>query len=288
MSRRAPILAIFLLVAVAFGAAAAMLVASPSTPGAPSPLITSVPFTTGLWVFAGVTIALGILYLVLNRGEGGAGIPASPALAVLGAGVVVAIILTVAASLAHAISGAGGGDSGPSGPPDNNTSAPPPVNPPTGGGTLAAWAPGWIPWIVLGVVTVVIVALLVPFLLRRGRRPAPAADSNASRRAGIAKALQKLDASARATPRERILALYAQLLARVAPVLRRLDALTAREVASAVLDEWHVPAASAATLTDLFEEARYSDHPMSEASVDRARRALQDALNAIDLTPRPS
>jgi len=57
------------------------------------------------------------------------------------------------------------------------------------------------------------------------------------------------------------------------------DAMTAREIEVAAVDRLRVSKGEASQLTSLFEEARYSAHPLGEPHRDRAVRSL-DAIRA--------
>ena len=59
------------------------------------------------------------------------------------------------------------------------------------------------------------------------------------------------------------------------------DALTPRELESVARDQLAVSAASAETLTSLFEEARYSTHPLGEPDRERAVESLERIREAL-------
>jgi hypothetical protein len=143
-------------------------------------------------------------------------------------------------------------------------------------------------WLVVGgaaVVTVVGLVLAVWYLGRpstqaRGRGdPDPVGEA-------FERALRSLDAAT--DPRAVLIALYAQLLARIAGRLPELDAATPREIERACVEEFGIPPAPAAELRALFERARYSTLPLDDADVARARTALRDALDGLRAPQRSS
>jgi hypothetical protein len=75
--------------------------------------------------------------------------------------------------------------------------------------------------------------------------------------------------------RARIFELYNALLAAVSPALGELRARTPREVEWLSVRYLHVRPETARTLTELFEEARYSSHVIRPESLPLARAALQ-------------
>jgi hypothetical protein len=83
-----------------------------------------------------------------------------------------------------------------------------------------------------------------------------------------------LDAIASADVRGKIVRLYADLLVGVGAGIEGLESRTAREIEAVCVGRLEVTAATARELTWLFEEARYSKHPMDAAAFRRARGAL--------------
>ncbi len=98
----------------------------------------------------------------------------------------------------------------------------------------------------------------------------------------VQKAIQDLEAGK--DPREAILACYAALMALLGRHgLSDLEPLTPREVERRALVKLGLSERDIDSITTIFEEARYSDHPMGPESRDRARealRALQASLEA--------
>lgn len=83
-------------------------------------------------------------------------------------------------------------------------------------------------------------------------------------------------------PRDRIIACYRYLIATVsglgAPVT---SDLTARELEAAVQSTFALKGASITDLTQLFEEARYSLHEITEGDVDKARGDLESVAEEL-------
>lgn len=64
--------------------------------------------------------------------------------------------------------------------------------------------------------------------------------------------------------------------------LRDQDAMTPREIEDAAIRKLRVKADDASALTALFEEARYSEHPLGEPARDRALRSLRAIRAALE------
>jgi hypothetical protein len=280
--RQVPAVALFLLAAVAFGIAAAILAAPASGPTGGTPLFGLVSFDTGLAITLGFVAAMFVVWILMTfrRGEG-VGLNRVFPTAFLLVALVLVLFIFIAPYAAHGIRNSGSSGSTPPGGQNNST-------PPAGGGSggiggpLPGWNPGWLPVLAVGAATVVVAVLALPLLLSLRRRPPPSSTEPDVARRAVERALAALDDGSIADPRRRIVALYAQLLERVGPKIERVDARTAREVEQECVRHWKMPRASAEELTGLFEEARYSDHPMPESAVDRARAALRASLRAID------
>ncbi|HYA54772.1 MAG TPA: DUF4129 domain-containing protein, partial [Thermoplasmata archaeon] len=174
---------------------------------------------------------------------------------------------------------------------DHNSTLPPP----TGGHNLTGpggylvnfpGMPPWLPFVAIAGITLVVVFLVVPGVrdymsTRRGtgsHAGAPAAAMGV--REVLAHASNQLDSGA--DPREVIMTLYAAILARLQPMVAELDAITPEEIRAWHLERLGVRAEAAHTLTRLFEEARYSTHPMGPEASRRAREAVQSALDDLD------
>lgn len=84
-----------------------------------------------------------------------------------------------------------------------------------------------------------------------------------------------------ADPRETIVQLYLDLLRVMSPLTGELSYETAEEIRRLHLGPLGVPPAVAETLTRLFEEARYSTHPLEASSVAQAQEAIRQAEAAL-------
>ena len=82
-------------------------------------------------------------------------------------------------------------------------------------------------------------------------------------------------------PREAVVRLYNRLLAEIAPRVGDVAPLTADEIRLHALAGLGVEAAASETLTRLFEEARYSTHPIGPSDAGRFRDAIRQVQNDI-------
>jgi hypothetical protein len=181
----------------------------------------------------------------------------------------------------------------PGGPPSNQTVVPPTGKPiPTGNGSgvppgsgnsgsASFWAAlvAWLP--VLGGVAVAgTVALLV--LPRLSPAEEEATDDRTARAGlrALTEAITELDKDG-AEPRRVIRAAYARLLLRAQERLPPLAPATPGEIERMLVERLHVSPQVAEELTGLFEEARYSTHPLGPGDVARARTLLGQALEGI-------
>lgn len=148
-----------------------------------------------------------------------------------------------------------------------------------GGGGFVV--PGWLPWTVLGIVVLGVVLGAVVLVMRRERPEVSTADSTAAR-AAVQAALGALDTDG--DPRRAVIAAYLAMQRTLAEHgVTRSAAEAPREYLRRVLVESSASEREARTLTGLFEEARYSTHPVSEGVRERALsalRSLQDRLRA--------
>jgi hypothetical protein len=150
-----------------------------------------------------------------------------------------------------------------------------------------------LPYLVVVAVGLGSAAIAIPLLLARviARRdavkPPPATEDDALRtRDALAAAASELDEGL--DPRTVIVRLYDRLLARVAPLVGGVAYATAEEIRTVHLLTLGVRSSAAEALTRLFEEARYSSHPLSPAAVARARdaiRAAEDDLARVGTRP---
>jgi hypothetical protein len=160
--------------------------------------------------------------------------------------------------------------------------------------------PPWLPWTIAGIVlTAVAVGTLLqvrrPRLWGPGRRRArrspaepeageapsagPGDDAEVARRA-VEAALESLRDPA--DPRGAVIAAYARMEQVLAErELGRRTSEAPREYLKRVLAERGMPERSLTTLTSLFEEARFSLHPISYEASRRALSALENARVAL-------
>ncbi|MCI4330298.1 MAG: DUF4129 domain-containing protein [Thermoplasmata archaeon] len=183
----------------------------------------------------------------------------------------------------------------------NHTQPPPP---PTGGSTSASGnftgaggvnLPGWVVYLGLGVTSILVVAVALPYLIAARREPPfplPRTGPTPEEvRAAIRRALDDLDSPAPMSGNRRIIAAYAALLERFEERRPRgvdgaIETMTPRDIERVCVERLRVSPLTARELTDLFEEARYSKHQLTETDVERARRALRKALDDLERTPR--
>ncbi len=148
--------------------------------------------------------------------------------------------------------------------------------PATTSGTRTGFVlPSWLPWTVLGVVVAAaIVAVVVLVLIVRSQNRA-ALDPGGPSAAGAAvkAAIDALEADPE--PRRAVIAAYAAMQRTLAGHgLVRSRSEAPREFLSRVLLTGRATEREAATLTGLFEEARFSTHPIPEQARGRALAAL--------------
>jgi TRAP-type C4-dicarboxylate transport system permease small subunit len=285
-------LAFLILLALLFGAVAALLAAPVSnTPPPPAPSPRNAPGPLPGWV-PPVVVGLFLVFvgaLVYARFTGGM----LPGVQRLAAVVLVIVLLgLVFLVLVHYATGgtsysttngslnSSGMGQPPTGGAKNNTT--PTSFPPL---QVGHWlVPAWV--IYAAVVGAVVVALAVAVPLWRAMRaeredeegPGGAEKARVAQQAVI-DALAQLESDPNADPREVVLALYARLLDELEPHLPSLSERTAREIERAGVRELGFGPAHARELRTLFEEARYSTHPVDRSMADRARAALR-ALRA--------
>ncbi|HEV2317697.1 MAG TPA: DUF4129 domain-containing protein [Thermoplasmata archaeon] len=293
--RSARILPLLVLMAVGFGFLAAVLATPAPTPGPqPSPA-PSQPLPVFTLVSTVVVIFLFgyIAWQIYKRVRGGrVPIPGRAALTgVVALLVAVAFVFVVALVHPGGVLGGGnnGGDrSGGSGSSNNgqgNATGGP------GNGLIGFGSPlpglpqvSWTLLAVIGLGVGLAVAALVVYTLRGGPRGAgtPDAARIGRLRSEFERTLRELESDPDADPRDRILALYQRLLLALHLRVRGLAEQTAREIEREIVGTFRVDASAAHELTLLFEEARYSTHPLGHAEFERARGALTGVLRGLD------
>ena len=149
-------------------------------------------------------------------------------------------------------------------------------------GTSSAFVvPSWLPWTALAIVAAAVVAGVVVLWLRRPRPPVARAEATAAR-AAVDAAIGALDAEA--DPRRAVIAAYGAMRRTLGEHgVARLPTEAPREYLQRVLVASQANEREARTLTGLFEEARYSAHPIPERLREvalAALRSLQGRLRA--------
>ena len=168
---------------------------------------------------------------------------------------------------------------------------PPEVFPAEEWGISPPGPPAWLPWALVGLVLLWLGVRLArqPATWRIQRpRTAPEAappedDAHVARRA-VDAALEPLREPA--DPRAAVIEAYARMEHVLSGrELGRRASEAPREYLRRVLAERGAPEASLTTLTELFEEARFSRHPITEAAARYAERELEAARLALQLNP---
>ncbi|HYB79850.1 MAG TPA: DUF4129 domain-containing protein [Thermoplasmata archaeon] len=283
------VLLVAVVVALAVGAAASILVGAVTTSSSssgPASLVYLPPWLLALASF-GILAFVGIS-IILMRLNGGT----SSGQSQFAVRVLMAILIAVVFLLAVHLLGSPGLGSGNS-TAQNATGTPPP--PPNGGshyvngsGGVVVWPglPPWLPFVILAGVVLVVVIAVVPELRwyleerRGGKTKVETPVDVAPVRAALARAATELQEGH--DPRDVILALYTTLLTRLRPVVVGLDASTPEEIRATHLERLGVRPSPARTLTRLFEEARYSRHPMGRESSEAAQDAVREVLDDLD------
>jgi len=182
-----------------------------------------------------------------------------------------------------------------------NSSSPPVTTLPTnvsnvsgiGAYTLFPNIPPWVPFVVLAFVVLLLVVVAVPqtrrYLSERHERLVPRTGSEPEPpgvRAALSRASAELDLGA--DPRLVILALYSEMLMHLLPMVGSVDTSTPEEIRTAHLVRLGVRPEAARTLTRLFEEARYSTHPMGLQESARVREAVRATLEDLNRQALPA
>jgi len=164
---------------------------------------------------------------------------------------------------------------------------PPEIFPAEEWGISPPGPPAWLPWALVALVLLWLGVRLarepVSWRIQRPRRVLEAAppedDAHAARRA-VDAALEPLREPA--DPRAAVIEAYARMEHVLAGrALGRRASEAPREYLRRVLAERGAPAASLTTLTELFEEARFSRHPITEDAARFAERELEAARLAL-------
>ena len=294
---RSVVLFVILAFALAVGAAASLLAGAATAPAFHSGPASELIVPT--WAVGAVVVLLFavVVGIVLYVRFGSGPMRTESRFAVTALAVLLIGILFVA--LLHFGSGAGGfgfgGGASPSGPGSspNGTGGANLTGP---GGQLTFLSlklPSWALFAAVAAVLLVVGAVVLPRAVAyaHDRRREHGSGRSRSReaedvRGALAVAARQLDQGH--DPREVIIALYATVLARVGPMVGGVDVDTPEEIRSLHLVRLGIRPGSAETLTRLFEEARYSSHPMGPDAAERAGIALREARDDLDRGPPPA
>jgi len=282
-----PVLLVALLAALATGAAASLLIGAGTAHGAPplhaSEVVLPGPiFADGLLVLPLVVLG----FFIYRRMTGGSvSLPSRSVVSIL-------VTILVAVLLVAALRAFGGGGPEPTGAVStghNSTGVPPSNSTGTNlslGSNVTPFLfpslPGWVPFALLAAIVVVVVVVALPLVVayaenrraERGRPPPPG--STAEVRVAFARAVRALDQGG--DPRAVIVRLYGDLLERLGPLVSGIDLATPEEIRGQHLVRLGIHPEAATVLTRLFEEARYSTHPLGPEAAERVRQAVEVAL----------
>jgi hypothetical protein len=292
------VLLVVLVAALATGAAASILIGastSPPPPPGPAPLV-DLPFSVLGYVGMGFLAAV-VVSLVVWRLTSSSHPAMNRAIVSVLVVIFLGILFVVAArslGLGGPLGGSGGGTVGNTTSSSNSTSSGSGgiLTGPGGQIVLFPSVPGWVPLVILIAVVLIVVVVAVPqtrrYLSERRERGATRRRSSATVPAGLQEALARAsdELSVGGDPRLVILALYGQMLLRLQPMVGAIETSTPEEIRAAHLVRLGVRPEAARTLTRLFEEARYSTHPMGAEESARAQEAVRATLD--DLARRTS
>jgi len=158
----------------------------------------------------------------------------------------------------------------------------PPNSSPSTGTRRGFVLPVWLPWTVLAIVAVAVAAGLLLLWLRRTETSTQAPETASASRAAVEAAIGALDAES--DPRRAVIAAYAAMQRTLGERgVVRFPSEAPREYLERALVASRATEHEARTLTGLFEEARYSEHPIPErlrAVALSALRSLQGPVRA--------
>lgn len=287
------VLLVVVVVALAVGAAASVLVRAVTAPSSSGPvsLIYLPPWLLTVGAF-GFLAFFGIGFVLMRLQGGSASGQSQFAIRVLIA-ILVALVFLLVLHLASP--GAGSSTSTT----QNSTGSSPPANSTggshyvTGSGGVDVWPglPPWLPFVVLAAVVLLVVIVVAPGVRRyaeerRGGKGKTKPSEVARVREALARAATELREGHE--PRDVILELYAAMLTRLEPMALGLDVSTPEEIRATHLERLGVRTDPARTLTRLFEEARYSPHAMGPESSRTAETAVRAVLDDLDRREFPS
>lgn len=147
--------------------------------------------------------------------------------------------------------------------------------PQSSGGRGGFTVPGWLPWTLLAIVSIALAAAAVALWLRRERTATEPPETSATC-AAVQAAIGALDTET--DPRLAVIAAYGAMQRELGEHgVARSPAEAPREYLERALMATRATESEARTLTGLFEEARYSTHPIPE----RFREAALSALRSL-------
>lgn len=288
------VLLVVLVAALATGAAASILVSAATAPPNPPPAsLLILPEWLVSVLLAGVIVVFALFLIILRLASAQSGRMTRVTTMIL-----VAILLGILFVIAFRTLGVGGPihvtSSGGTSAGNNSTTNSTPIAPggtvggPGGQIVLFPNVPAWVPFVLLGAIVLVAALVAVPqvrgyiFQRREDRRVGRASvrEVPPGVREALAQASSALDLGD--DPRAVILALYRAMLEHLQPMVEDLGASTPEEIRVSHLIRLGVRPDEARTLTRLFEEARYSTHPLGPETSARAQKALRATLDDLD------
>jgi hypothetical protein len=201
--------------------------------------------------------------------------------------VIVIVVLTIYAVAGRYIGGGAVTPLSPIGPGSNETStgsnSTPPLNA-TGSGGVGPVALSLPPWLLFALVaTLALIGTAVAMRVLAKRIPSKGLSPVASVeqvRELLAQASASLETDEE--PRAVLIRLYGTLLERLTPIVGDTDRQTAEEIRVGHLMRLGIRPDTAQEITHLFEEARYSPHPIGPGEVARAKSAIHRAVYELD------
>lgn len=293
-------LLVVLVAALATGAAASILVSASTAPPPASGSASLVILPQSVVAAVAVGVLLFVVGLVIYQRITSTHTVSLNRVAVLG---LVAILLGILFIVVVRLVGFGGplptlspGGSGGSGNSSGSTGNGGGGNVTGPGGHIVLFPnlPSWLPFALLAALALIVVLVVVPevrqYLAERGPRSGPKKASAPAMPAGVREALTRASAELDLgeDPRLVILALYTDLLHRVESIVGDVGTSTPEEIRADHLVRLGVRPAAAESLTRLFEEARYSTHPMGPEASERAQAAVRLTLADLDRRDFPS
>ena len=290
--RPSVVLVIVLCIGISLGAAASLLIGAATSHGRAPGAATLV--TLPNWLLADALLGAGVavIGLLLYYRFSGTALPIPGRVVTYGLVLFLLAILFVAAYHTLAVGGpaktgsvsGGNGNSTGTGSGSTNGTGKNGTTVHGSGGFL--WSPSlplWLPFLIIVGIVLVVVAVAVPQVRRmfddlraRGTSRTATPPTLAEMKGALEQAEQELALGG--DPRTVILGLYGTVLRRLTPMVGSVEIETPEEIRAKHLVRLGIRLEAAEALTRLFEEARYSSHPLDDATADRARQAVRAAL----------